>query len=539
MADSILQHQLEKLAADRYPLHMPGHKRHLAPAPGLSCYAWDITEIDGADDLHEADGILADAMARTAALYGARRCWYLVGGSTVGLLAGIRALAPFGSEVIAARNCHKAVYHAIELGRLTAHYLPPPVDTAFGVYGSVPPAAVEAALTAHPQAKCVILTSPTYEGVLSDIASIAAICHAHNVPLLVDEAHGAHYLPFAARYGWQGGAVAAGADLVVQSAHKTLPSLTQTAFLQLNGGLADPDEVERQLDVFETSSPSYPLLVSLDGCTDWLAADGPAAFARWRDRLERFSAAVADLHNIKVMCFGQDALADHPDFFAHDSGKILLQIGAEQGDIPTPDNQGTLWYADGDLVATVTTAEDGQVDEVRFSPTRTLATYDFLKVTHDGTKGEVTITLPLGTYTISEVQAPYGFVHTDHTYTVVLDWDNQYNDLVLAKSIIDHTQDGDVVYDYSIINVGNANAEQIEKQVLVFENARVLPIVEEGKVGVGLYKLDRDTCDLTDEAPYTDGCKTRASLLNGGSNRADIPADANMVAGAVYELYTM
>ena len=209
-----------------------------------------------------------------------------------------------------------------------------------------------------------------------------------------------------------------------------------------------------------------------------------------------------------------------------------------QGDIPTPDNQGTLWYADGDLVATVTTAEDGQVDEVRFSPTRTTATYDFLKVTHDGTKGEVTITLPLGTYTISEVQAPYGFVHTDHTYTVVLDWDNQYNNLVLAKTIIDHTQDGDVVYDYSIINVGNASAEQIEKQILVFENARVLPVVEEGKVGVGLYKLDRDTCDLTDEAPYADGCKTRVSLLNGGSNRADIPADAKMVAGAVYELYT-
>ena len=209
-----------------------------------------------------------------------------------------------------------------------------------------------------------------------------------------------------------------------------------------------------------------------------------------------------------------------------------------QSDIPTPDNQGTLWYADGDLVATVTTAEDGQVDEVRFSPTRTTATYDFLKVTHDGTKGEVTITLPLGTYTISEVQAPYGFVHTDHTYTVVLDWDNQYNNLVLAKTIIDHTQDGDVVYDYSIINVGNASAEQIEKQILVFENARVLPVVDEGKVGVGLYKLDRDTCDLTDEAPYADGCKTRVSLLNGGSNRADIPADAKMVAGAVYELYT-
>ena len=246
------------------------------------------------------------------------------------------------------------------------------------------------------------------------------------------------------------------------------------------------------------------------------------------------------LGQIKIRKIGNVLTGYKSGQFVYESDNLAnatYEIHA-QGDIPTPDNQGTLWYADGDLVATVTTAEDGQVDEVRFSPTRTTATYDFLKMTHDGTKGEVTITLPLGTYTISEVQAPYGFVHTNHIYTVVLDWDNQYNDLVLAKTIIDHTQDSDVVYDYSIINVGNASAEQIEKQILVFENARVLPVVEEGKVGVGLYKLDRDTCDLADEAPYADGCKTRVSLLNGGSNRADIPADAKMVAGAVYELYT-
>ena len=246
------------------------------------------------------------------------------------------------------------------------------------------------------------------------------------------------------------------------------------------------------------------------------------------------------LGQIKIRKIGNVLTGYENGQFVYESDNLAnatYEIHA-QGDIPTPDNQGTLWYADGDLVATVTTAEDGQVDEVRFSPTRTTATYNFLKVTHDGTKGEVTITLPLGTYTISEVQAPYGFVHTDHTYTVVLDWDNQYNDLVLAKAVTDHTQDGDVIYDYSIINVGNASAEQMEKQILVFENARVLPVVEEGKVGVGLYKLDRDTCDLTDEAPYSDGCKTRASLLNGGSNRADIPADAKMVAGSIYELYT-
>ena len=114
----------------------------------------------------------------------------------------------------------------------------------------------------------------------------------------------------------------------MQSAHKTLPSLTQTAFLQLNGDLADPAEVERQLDVFETSSPSYPLMVSLDGCTRWLADEGEAAFAAWRTRLDAFDAAVRDLKNTKILCYGADALTAHPDFFAHDSGKILLQIGA-------------------------------------------------------------------------------------------------------------------------------------------------------------------------------------------------------------------
>lgn len=326
--ESPLQKQLETLATARTPLHMPGHKRRVWPAAGLGCAAWDMTEIDGADDLHEADGILADAMRRTAALYGSRRCWYLVGGSTVGLLAGVRALAPFGSEILMARNCHKAVYHAVELGQLRAHYLLPPIDPAFGVYGSVQPADVQAALEQHKNIRCVVITSPTYEGVVSDIASLAKICHARGVPLLVDEAHGAHYLPFAEPLGWQGGAVAAGADVVVQSAHKTLPSLTQTAFLQVNGTLADDAEIERQLDVFETSSPSYPLLVSLDGCTAWLAQQGRAAFAAWRQQLNGFDDAACDLRHTPILCHGADTLQNHPDFYAFDAGKILLRMGS-------------------------------------------------------------------------------------------------------------------------------------------------------------------------------------------------------------------
>ena len=176
-------------------------------------------------------------------------------------------------------------------------------------------------------------------------------------------------------------------------------------------------------------------------------------------------------------------------------------------DIATPDRQGTYWYKDGDLVATVTTGAEGQVDEVKFSPTRTQATYDFLKITHDGTKGEVTVTLPLGKYTITEVQAPYGFVLTQQSYTVEFGWDNQKNDIVLAKTIVSHEQDGDKECSYSIVNVKNASDAHKNGQTLVFENARVLPTPEKpgdkvGKIGVGIYKQDREALTYLPGAVY-------------------------------------
>ena len=176
-------------------------------------------------------------------------------------------------------------------------------------------------------------------------------------------------------------------------------------------------------------------------------------------------------------------------------------------DIATPDRQGTYWYKDGDLVATVTTGAEGQVDEVKFSPTRTQATYDFLKITHDGTKGEVTVTLPLGKYTITEVQAPYGFVLTQQSYTVEFGWDNQKNDIVLAKTIVSHEQDGDKKCSYSIVNVKDASDAHKNGQTLVFENARVLPVPEKpgdkvSKIGVGIYKQDREALTYLPGAVY-------------------------------------
>ena len=176
-------------------------------------------------------------------------------------------------------------------------------------------------------------------------------------------------------------------------------------------------------------------------------------------------------------------------------------------DIATPDRQGTYWYKDGNLVATVTTGAEGQVDEVTFSPTRIQATYDFLKITHDGTKGEVTVTLPLGKYTITEVQAPYGFVLTQQSYTVEFGWDNQKNDIVLAKTIVSHEQDGNKECSYSIVNVKDASDAHKNGQTLVFENARVLPTPEKpgdkvSKIGVGIYKQDREALTYLPGAVY-------------------------------------
>ena len=300
-------------------MHMPGHKG-AGPGDALP-WALDITEIHGFDDLHDAHGVLREAMDRAAGLWGSDRAFFLVGGSTCGILAGMAAAAGPGDTVLLPRGCHRSVYNALELLDLRPVYLPVPVDEETGAAGSLPPEAVAAALAARPAARLVVVTSPTYEGVVSDVAAIVRTAHAAGVPVLVDEAHGAH-LGFSPAF--PAGAVAAGADIVIQSLHKTLPSLTQTALAHWRRGLVDGEELARRLSMFQTSSPSYLLMGSMDRCVRLLEDHSRELFAAYEAALAGFDRAAAPLRRLRVLCHGGDALADHPAFFAFDPGKLVI-----------------------------------------------------------------------------------------------------------------------------------------------------------------------------------------------------------------------
>lgn len=292
-----MQDLLEKLqeyrAEDMYPFHMPGHKRKPLPFPNP--YSIDITEIDGFDNLHHAEGILKEAQERAADLYGSKECFYLVNGSTCGLLAAICAATKKRDKVLVARNCHKAVYHALYLNELQAEYIYP-VITKSGIQGQIEPEQVKKALLLNPDIAAVILTSPTYEGVVSDINAIAGIAHERGIPLIVDEAHGAH-LGFGA--GFPENAVRQGADAVIMSLHKTLPSFTQTALLHLCSERIDKDAVKMYLGMFETSSPSYLFMAGMDSCIRVVKEQGNILFSDYRKLLDDFYREVADLADRK------------------------------------------------------------------------------------------------------------------------------------------------------------------------------------------------------------------------------------------------
>ena len=333
--------------SDAYPFHMPGHKRRLGQLNDP--FSFDITEIDGFDNLHHAEGILLEAEKRAARLYGAEETHFLVNGSTAGILSAIGAATTAGGRLLMMRASHKAAYHAVAAGGLTAHYLSGLCGGSashirlVGGFGKktssdgtepgrsqtdglteldcgqpADPAEVERALAEDPRIQAVYITSPTYDGIVSDVRAIAEIAHRHGIPLIVDEAHGAH---FGMHEIFPESSVKLGADLVIHSVHKTLPSLTQTALIHVQGKLVSRRRLREMLDICQTSSPSYVLMASIDQCIRMLESQGRELFDRLAENLRWFYTAVADLSSIS--CIVTD-----------DPSKILLRpAGHEAGEL--------------------------------------------------------------------------------------------------------------------------------------------------------------------------------------------------------------
>ncbi len=286
-----LYQELCKLAdSEMYPFHMPGHKRNLESTPMKGAFRCDITEIDDFDNLHDASGIILEAQKRANELYGAEETFFLVNGSTSGVLTALSSAVNENDTILAARGSHKSFYHGAYLRHLDVKYIPYKLNTEYDIPEAYTAEDVEKVLT--DDIKAVFITSPTYEGKCSDIRGIAEICHKRGIPLIVDAAHGAHFLRSQDRFlieqnnqdidgdardsnksilcreyrSIPESAIAQGADIVIHSVHKTLPSMTQTALLHVQGKIVDRDRVKRFLRIFQSSSPSYVLMSSIDLC---------------------------------------------------------------------------------------------------------------------------------------------------------------------------------------------------------------------------------------------------------------------------------
>lgn len=297
-----MEYLYEKLEAygksDYYGFHMPGHKRNSDVTQANLPYGIDITEIEGFDNLHHAEEIIREAEVRAASMYHAEETHYLINGSTAGILSAVMGCTKKGGKILMARNCHKSVYHAVFLNELRPVYIYPEFDETMELNMAVSPEKIERLLEEHKEVQAVVLTSPTYDGVLSDIERISEIVHQKKIPLIVDEAHGAH---FGFHPYFPENANTKGADVVIHSLHKTLPALTQTALIHLNGTRIDRRKIRNYLHIFQTSSPSYVLMASMDECLRMVAEQGDVLFETYVKNLESKRGELKKLKHIRLM----------------------------------------------------------------------------------------------------------------------------------------------------------------------------------------------------------------------------------------------
>ncbi|MEH2388138.1 MAG: aminotransferase class I/II-fold pyridoxal phosphate-dependent enzyme [Nostoc sp.] len=294
----------DNAARPHAPFYTPGHKRGegisqpLADLLGKAVFRADLTELADLDNLFAPQGVIQQAQQLAAEAFGASQTWFLVNGSTCGIEAAILATCGTGDKIILPRNVHSSAIAGLILSGAIPIFLNPEYDSVLDIAHSITPNAVESALQQHPDAKAVLTVYPTYYGVCGNLSAIASITHQYNIPLLVDEAHGAH---FAFHPELPTPALAAGADLTVQSIHKVLGAMTQASMLHIQGNRIDSDRISKALQLLQSTSPSYLLLASLDAARQQMALQGKILMSRTLQLAEEARTRISEIPGLSVL----------------------------------------------------------------------------------------------------------------------------------------------------------------------------------------------------------------------------------------------
>ena len=290
---------------------------------GKTVLKYDLTETPLTDDLHEADGAIKEAESLASELFGSDRTFFLVNGTTCANEAMIISSVCEGEKILVARNCHKSVLMGLIISGASPVYIEPEISGVFSAFGSISPEKVKLAFKNHPDIKAFILTSPTYYGIGSDLQKIADICHSHGALLLVDEAHGSH---FAFSDKLPKTALSCGADMVSQSTHKTLNSMTQSSMLHVKGSLVDISKVDAALKIVQSTSPSYILMASLDAARQNAALNGRTAVCRMLDITSYIRSTLSSIDGVSC-----PENVDGNEVFSFDKTRIVFSVKGISG----------------------------------------------------------------------------------------------------------------------------------------------------------------------------------------------------------------
>lgn len=314
------------ISKNHTPFYTPGHKRGAGVSPiltdllGKDVFRADLTELSELDNLFAPESAILAAQELAAMAFGAQRTWFLVNGSSCGIIAAIMTVCGPNQHILLPRNIHLSVVSGLIIAGAIPIFINPQYDQDVDITCSITPKDLEIALAQHPQAKAVLVVYPTYNGVCGNLKAICQVTHEHNIPLIVDEAHGAHLnfhdnLPISA--------LTAGADLTIQSTHKTLGSMTQTSMLHIQGNRINIDRLNQALQLVQSTSPSFILLASLDAARQQMAIDGQNLM---QQTLELANIARNKIREIPGLSVLELPKIRQPGFFDLDKTRLTVNV---------------------------------------------------------------------------------------------------------------------------------------------------------------------------------------------------------------------